>query len=122
MQPTQIHISSARSSRGLEHKLRVSQERAGHRDHVGFARSDNPFRIIRCIYSAAYYNRHAVITQGFVAAGPAYDVGVRPPAVLLPFVHEAELSYSTVFRTRTLPAKTVFDFVSILDSGTFLEW
>jgi hypothetical protein len=54
---------------------------------------------------------------GFVAAGPAYDVGVRPPAVLLPFVHEAELSYSTVFRTRTLPAKTVFDFVSVLDSG-----
>ncbi len=54
---------------------------------------------------------------GFVAAGPAYDVGVRPPVVLLPFVHEAERAYSTVFRTRTLPAKTVFDFVSILDSG-----
>jgi hypothetical protein len=54
---------------------------------------------------------------GFAPAGPAYDVGVRPPAVLLPLVHETELSYSTVFRTRTLPAKTVFDFVSILDSG-----
>jgi hypothetical protein len=54
---------------------------------------------------------------GFVPAGPPYDVGVRPPAVLLPFVHEAERSYSTVFRTRTLPPKTVFDFVSILDSG-----
>jgi hypothetical protein len=37
--------------------------------------------------------------------------------LLLPFVQEAELSYSTVFPTRTLPAKTVFDFVSILDSG-----
>jgi hypothetical protein len=53
---------------------------------------------------------------GFAPAGPAYDVGVRPPAVLLPFVHEAERAYSTVFRTRTLPAKTVFDFVSIFDS------
>jgi len=53
---------------------------------------------------------------GFVPAGPPYDVGVRPPAVLLPFVHDAERAYSTVFRTRTLPAKTVFDFVSILDS------
>jgi hypothetical protein len=53
---------------------------------------------------------------GFVPAGPAYDVGVRPPAILLPFVHEAERAYSTAFRTRTLPAKTVFDFVSILDS------
>jgi hypothetical protein len=53
---------------------------------------------------------------GFVPAGPAFDVGVRPPAILLPFVHEAERAYSTVFRTRTLPAKTVFDFVSILDS------
>lgn len=53
---------------------------------------------------------------GFVPAGPPYDVGVRPPAVLLPFVHEAERAYSTVFRTRTLPAKTVFDFVSIFDS------
>lgn len=53
---------------------------------------------------------------GFVSAGPACDVGVRPPAILLPFVHGAERAYSTVFRTRTLPAKTVFDFVSILDS------
>jgi hypothetical protein len=53
---------------------------------------------------------------GFVPAGPAYDVGVRPPAILLPFVHEAERSYSTIFRTRTLPAKTAFDFVSIFDS------
>jgi hypothetical protein len=52
---------------------------------------------------------------GFVPAGPPREAGVMPPALLVPLVHEAERCYGTVFRTSTVPAKTSFDVVSILD-------
>jgi hypothetical protein len=42
-------------------------------------------------------------------------VGLSPPALMVAFVHEAERSYATAFRTTTLPPKTAFDCVSILD-------
>jgi len=52
---------------------------------------------------------------GFLEAGPPYRVEIKPPVVLLPFVHASEPVYATVFRTGTAPAVTAFDFVSILD-------
>jgi hypothetical protein len=52
---------------------------------------------------------------GFVPAGPPREAGVMPPALLVPLVHDAERCYGTVFRTGTVPAKTSFDVVSILD-------
>jgi len=52
---------------------------------------------------------------GFSPAGPPLSVGVSPPAVLLPFVHEQACAYGTVFRTGTVPAKTSYDFVSIFE-------
>jgi hypothetical protein len=51
---------------------------------------------------------------GFVAAGPPLRVEIAPPATLVPLVNEAEQCYATVFRTGTVPAKTAYDFVSIL--------
>ena len=51
---------------------------------------------------------------GFAPAGPPREVGVSPPALLVPLVHDAEHCYGTVFRTSTVPAKTSFDVVSIL--------
>ncbi len=42
-------------------------------------------------------------------------VGISPPVLMVAFVHEAERSYATAFRTSTLPSKTAFDCVSILD-------
>jgi len=51
---------------------------------------------------------------GFSQAGRPLRVEIAPPATLLPFVHEQEQTYGTVYRTGTLPAKTSFDFVSIL--------
>jgi hypothetical protein len=42
-------------------------------------------------------------------------VGISPPALMVAFVHEAERSYATAFRTSTVPSKTAFDCVSILD-------
>jgi len=42
-------------------------------------------------------------------------VGISPPALMVAFVHEAERTYGTAFRTTTLPPKTAFDCVSILD-------
>ena len=53
----------------------------------------------------------------FARAGPPWRVGVKPPALLLGFVHEGERTYGTVFRTGTVPPKTSFDFVSIFDGG-----
>jgi hypothetical protein len=52
---------------------------------------------------------------GFTDAGPSMRVGMSPPAALIGLVHEEERCYGTVFRTGTTPAKTAFDFVSILD-------
>jgi len=52
---------------------------------------------------------------GFVPAGPPREAGVMPPALLVPLVHDAERCYGTVFRTTTVPAKTSFDVVSILE-------
>jgi hypothetical protein len=52
---------------------------------------------------------------GFQRVGPAMTVGISPPALLVAFVHEVERSYGTAFRTTTLPPKTAFDCVSILE-------
>ncbi len=52
---------------------------------------------------------------GFDAAGPAWKVNVSPAATMLGFVHRSEPVYATAFRTNTMPAKTAFDFVSILE-------
>jgi hypothetical protein len=52
---------------------------------------------------------------GFTPAGPPREAGVMPPALLVPLVHEGERCYGTVFRTGTVPAKTSYDVVSILD-------
>lgn len=52
---------------------------------------------------------------GFQRVGPPLTVGISPPALMVAFVHEAERSYATAFRTTTLPPKTAFDCVSILD-------
>jgi len=52
---------------------------------------------------------------GFRRVGPPLTVGISPPALLVAFVHEAERCYGSAFRTTTLPPKTAFDCVSILD-------
>jgi hypothetical protein len=54
---------------------------------------------------------------GFAPAGPPLRVGVRPPALLWPFVHEGEGAYATVYRTGTVPAKVAFDVVTIFDGA-----
>jgi hypothetical protein len=53
--------------------------------------------------------------RGFQRIGPAMTVGISPPALMVAFVHEAERTYATAFRTGTVPSKTAFDCVSILD-------
>ena len=52
---------------------------------------------------------------GFQRIGPPLAVGISPPALMVAFVHEAEGTYATAFRTTTLPPKTAFDCVSLLD-------
>ncbi len=52
---------------------------------------------------------------GFKRVSPPITVGISPPALFVPFVHEAERCYGTAFRTSTLPPKTAFDCVSVLD-------
>jgi len=52
---------------------------------------------------------------GFQRVGTPMTVGISPPALLVAFVHEAERSYATAFRTGTVPQKIAFDCVSILD-------
>ena len=54
---------------------------------------------------------------GFTPAGSPLRVGVRPPALLWPFVHEGEGAYATVYRTGTVPAKVAFDVVTIFEGG-----
>ena len=54
-------------------------------------------------------------TLGFQRVGTPMTVGISPPALMVAFVHETERSYATAFRTTTLPPKTAFDCVSILD-------
>ncbi len=51
----------------------------------------------------------------FERVGPPMTVGISPPGLLVPFVHEAERSYGTAFRTSTVPPRTAFDCVSILE-------
>lgn len=51
---------------------------------------------------------------GFRRAGPSRMVLLFPAATLVAFVHESEPVYATVFRTGTVPAKSSFDFVSVL--------
>jgi hypothetical protein len=52
---------------------------------------------------------------GFQRTGPAMTLGIGTPALMVAFVHEAERTYATAFRTGTVPQKTAFDCVSILD-------
>lgn len=51
---------------------------------------------------------------GFERIG-GYRVGVAPPARMVAGVHRAERAYVAAYRTDTIPAKTVFDFVSIFE-------
>jgi hypothetical protein len=53
--------------------------------------------------------------SGFAPAAPLQEVGVSPPALLLPFVNDRERTYGTVFRTGTVPAKVAFDFFSYFE-------
>ncbi len=64
---------------------------------------------------------------GFTRIG-SFTVEVKPPAKVVALVHEAERTYAAVFQTSTVPAKTFFDLVSILEgdrggltSGAFRE-
>jgi hypothetical protein len=52
---------------------------------------------------------------GFRRVGPPLTVGMTPPALMVAFVNEPERCYGTAFRTSTLPQKTAFDCVSVLD-------
>jgi hypothetical protein len=52
---------------------------------------------------------------GFQRVATPMTVGISPPALMVALVHEAERSYATAFRTGTVPPKTAFDCVSILD-------
>lgn len=52
---------------------------------------------------------------GFRRIGPPWTVGVSPPALLVALVNEAERTYATAFRTSTIPSKTAFDCVSVLE-------
>lgn len=60
---------------------------------------------------------HGYESVGFERAGTPLRAGVSPPALLVPLVHRDGRSYATVFRTDTVPAKTSFDVVSILEGG-----
>jgi hypothetical protein len=53
---------------------------------------------------------------GFTQVGPLMEVGISPPGVILPFVHERERTYGTAFRTSTVPPRVSFDFFSYLES------
>ncbi len=61
---------------------------------------------------------HRYLALGFQPAGPAYEVGISPPAKLIAVVHPTEPIYGTIFQTGTVPAVIGFDFVSILASGS----
>jgi hypothetical protein len=52
---------------------------------------------------------------GFRPVEPAWRAAIAPPAVLLGFVHDSEPVYGTLFRTTSVPAKTGYDLVSILE-------
>jgi len=52
---------------------------------------------------------------GFQRVGTPLKVGLTPPAFMVVFVNEAERTYATAFRTTTVPSKTGFDCVSILE-------
>jgi len=52
---------------------------------------------------------------GFRRIGTPLRVAIAPEAIVLAFAHEREPVYGTVFRTTTVPSKTSFDMVSILD-------
>jgi len=52
------------------------------------------------------------LTAGFDQAALPLIVGTTPPALVIPFVHEKEKTYGTVFRTGTVPAKTSYDLFS----------
>lgn len=52
---------------------------------------------------------------GFERVGTPLTVEISPPALMVAFVHSAERAYATAFRTGTVPPKTAFDCVSILE-------
>ena len=51
---------------------------------------------------------------GFRRGSLIYEVGVSPPAILVPLVDETGLIYSTVYRTGTMPPRVAWDLVSIV--------
>jgi hypothetical protein len=54
-------------------------------------------------------------TLDFDPAGPPRRAHIAPPALILGFVHRSEPIYATVYRTETVPPKTSYDFVSMLE-------
>ncbi len=52
---------------------------------------------------------------GFARGATPYEIGVQPPAILLPLVDATGTMCATVVRTGTVPARVAWDLVSILD-------
>jgi hypothetical protein len=52
---------------------------------------------------------------GFTIGGPALEVGMTPPAILVPMIDEANRMYGTIFRTGTQPPRVSYDIVSIFE-------
>jgi hypothetical protein len=58
---------------------------------------------------------NAYQAAGFQLAGPPLEVGVTPPAILVPLVDGQARMYGTIFRTQTDPPKTACDIVTVLE-------
>lgn len=54
---------------------------------------------------------------GFRQVSEPLQVGMKPPAALVAFVHRDQPAWATIFRTGTLPAKVGFDVVTTLQGG-----
>ncbi len=56
-----------------------------------------------------------IVALGFVTAGPPLQVKIAPPALFVPYMNEAWGTYAMLYRTGTVPPKTMHEFVTILD-------
>jgi hypothetical protein len=59
--------------------------------------------------------RDQFLRLGFRQVGSPLKVEMAPAAVVVGFIHATEPVYGTAYQTTTIPAKTSFDFVSILE-------
>lgn len=59
--------------------------------------------------------RHDFQSLGFLQAGSPYRVGIAPSGVMVAFIHAKEPVFGTIFQTGTIPRKTSFNLVSILE-------